>query len=155
MFGYLYYFPKVIGEKHGIIRWRAWASMFLFNRCRNRLSPLHQRGPLRDADTLEVLSALLLTGPGIAPLLASRALDGQLRTRLSPAPLVLKILCFQGFSSSKIKKAQGEPASFPSLNPPHHSIFSSLYIYLVRIECDGEVFGTWLQVTHLKMRDSS
>lgn len=33
---------------------------------------------------------------------------------------------------------------------------SSLHIYFgIRAECDGEVFGTWLWVTHLKGRDSS
>ena len=49
---------------------------------RSRLSPLHQRGPLRIGDALEMLHAMLLPGPGTVPFLAGGALGGQQGTRL-------------------------------------------------------------------------
>lgn len=127
MFGSFYYVPNVTGGKGSITRWRARASTFLCNRCRSRLSPPHVRGPLGIVDTLEVLRALLPAGPGAAPFLAGRALGGQQSTRLQPAPRAPRMLCFQDFSLSKIKKAwaRGEPA-FLFFPKPSSTTTSSL-----------------------------
>ena len=100
---------------------------------------------------------MLPTGPGPVPFLAGRALGGQQSTRFWPAPWVLRMPCFH-CSVLKIKKAwkQGKPASLFFLNPPQTRLLFPKHLLRpwVRVECDGEVCGTWLWVTHYKMRYS-